>query len=172
MWLTPGNAHKAYCPFGDGNESRDLHRTVEAHLVLMIRLSIATGDMSWFNEEVEGHLRWMYSRYFRSWSNKEVWCRVEEYWSILDNMANSNHAKDLVPSGWKNPFEAPEEYRSGVYVGQVGIICGKPNSAVYPAHLFRLCTGVPVTRYAIQEDGRSIWKTIRGPEFGLRWCGR
>ena len=123
VWLNGANFKETYLSSGDRNY--DLDCMVKVHVVLLIRLSVATGDMSWLGEEVIWDLRRTHHLSFHAWSREE---KAGQYLRLLERMSCIKDACSLVPAGWRDPFRVPEEYRSGDYVGCVANVCGGTKS--------------------------------------------
>ena len=146
VWLNRANFKETYLSSGD--VTHDLDCMVKVHVVLWIRLSVVTGDMSWLGEEVISGLRCTHHAIFQAGSVEE---KMGCYLGLLEVMCCIKYACSLVPPGWKDPFRIPEEYRWGDYAGYVANVCGGTNLTALRV-LFYVATGRTCRSYT---DGRT-----------------
>ena len=145
VWLNRVNFEESY--FSSGDRIHDLDCMVKAHVVLLIRLSLATGDMSWLSEEVIFDLRRTHHVGFHARPVEE---KAGGYLRLLESMSCIKYASSLVPPGWKDPFRIPEGYRRDDYAGYVANVCGGTKLIALRV-LFYVATGKTCHSYAIGD---------------------
>ena len=146
VWLNPDNWWKVYTRSKD--VLSDLDCVVKAHVVLLIRFSVVTGDTEWLNEEVVCGLAEALGpgAYVLPWEE-----RTDRYYRLLERMSRASHVVILDSLGWWDPFTTPKGYRWGGRLSEVAKRCCSTGSTALLV-LFFITTGRTCSS-CLKDDG-------------------